>query len=184
MSSTPTIIEVLAQGPATVKAIAEATNLSDSRVREVLKKIPNVESRKDGTAPAEFWIEAGEEEPAGTEPTDTCPLCKSHADQAPAGAEGTFLGACKTCSDCGKTYNAVTGKELRDNPSSRTKRAPLNPQYKIQAKTQALEAAGGKLTFDKASRQWIVTKADGAIHRLTAKQFSELSPETIVTYND
>lgn len=172
-------------GPSTVKDLAGHTGLSESRIRELLKKFPDLKSEKGGTAPAVYSLpDPVEARGTQAEPAKvTCPLCGSEAEQTSAGEEGSFLGACRTCSDCGKTYNAITGKELVDNPAENGKRKPLNPQYKIVAKTEALEAAGGKLTFDKASRQWIVTKADGAIFRLTAKQFSELTPETIVAYN-
>jgi hypothetical protein len=178
------LMNALADGPQTVKDLAAELGLSDSRIRELLKKVEGVQTAKAGSAPATFWLDQAPE-PSHPMPDlngDTCPLCGSSAEQVVAGEEGSFLGACRTCPDCGETYNAITGKALPDNPAAKPKRKPLNPQYKIELKTKALEDTGGKLSFDKASRQWIVTKGNGDIYRLSAKEFSKLTPETVVTY--
>lgn len=174
----------LANNPQTVKELGAELNLSATRIRELLKKVEGVQTNKEGPAPATFWIDREPEpsQPPADPNGEVCPLCGSSAEQVVAGEEGSFLGACRTCTDCGETYNAFTGKVLPANPAEKAKRKLLNPQYKIEAKAAALEATGGKLSFDKASRQWMATKGDGTILRLTAKQFSELTPETILTY--
>lgn len=176
------ISAILALGPQTVKTIAERAELSESRVRELIKKEPGVKSEKVGSAPATFWTEtpSGVEAMLGEGDGPSCPLCGSKEAQNPAGEEGSFLGACNTCSSCGETYNAITGKVLRDNPAAKPKRVPLNPQYKIAAKVEAMEKEGGSVVFDRGARQWLVTSKAGELHRLTAKQFAGLTPETIV----
>jgi hypothetical protein len=110
-----------------------------------------------------------------------CPLCNGvPAVQTPAGAEGTFLGAANTCGSCGKTYNRFTGEEVTmPAKADKPKRTPLNPQYKIRLKTDAAQAAGGKLLFDKEARQWVLTKKGKDPIRMTAKEFSVETAETI-----
>lgn len=110
----------------------------------------------------------------------TCPLCNSTADQTPAGPEGSFLGAADTCSECGKTYNRFTREEITmPARGDKPKRTPLNPQYKIRLKTEAAEAAGGKLTYEREGRTWLLTKRGKDAIRMTAKEFSVETAETI-----
>lgn len=179
------ITHILALGPQTVKTLAERAGLSESRVRELLKKEPGVKSEKNGTAPATFWTEAVDPvaQMLGEGEGPTCPLCGSKAEQKPAGEEGSFLGGCATCSSCGETYNVATGKHLPVDPTKKAKRKLMNPQYKIDAKVKAVQENGGTLSFDKASRQWMMTKADGRVFRFTAKQFADHTPETLVAFN-
>jgi len=124
--------------------------------------------------------------PAPQEPVEAtgpgCRFCAS-ANISAAGEIGTFLGAATVCGDCGKTYNTFSGEEITPSATARVKkkRQPLNPQYKIRAKVEAVEAAGGKLVFDKEARQWIMT-APGWNNRMetfTALEFSTETPQSL-----
>lgn len=124
--------------------------------------------------------ETPEASPTAPEGASTCPLCNSTADQTPAGPEGSFLGAANTCSECGKTYNRFTREEITmPAKGDKPKRTPLNPQYKIRLKTEAAEAAGGKLTYEREGRTWLLTKKGKDAIRMTAKEFSVETAETI-----
>ncbi len=189
----PTINEVLVSGPRTVKQIALETQLSESRVREVIKNLGDkIETRKDGASAAEFWMEPEEGrdetptapaihavEDLGSQTSPTCPMCGSSSTQEPAGEEGTYMGAFLKCPECKKVYHSMTGKELEIPETRKAKRVPLNPQYKINAKVAAVTEAGGTLTYDKATRLWTVALGDNT-REMTAKEFSEETPETIV----
>ncbi len=189
--------------PTNVKELARLTGRSQTWVRTELKKhVAEIKCRKDTSGQNVFWIERVKNSPETTvEPTPEpeatvtpdpeiearsdgpdaphCPLCHSTEPQAPAGEEGTFLGACNTCPDCGKTYNAITGQEVKDAPK-KGKRTILNPQYKIRAKTEAVEAAGGQVQFDKADRAWLIHSANGKdVTPLTAQEFANHTPETL-----
>lgn len=119
--------------------------------------------------------EAREEE--NNDPT-ACPFCSS-INFVPAGQAGTFLGdAGLICNDCNKSWNKLTGQEL---PAAEKKRkAPLNPQYKINAKVDAVHKAGYSLTFDKATRLWTLTTANEGSIEMDAKEFSHHTPESLV----
>ncbi|HVJ71216.1 MAG TPA: hypothetical protein VM531_06880, partial [Sphingomicrobium sp.] len=94
---------------------------------------------------------------------------------------GEFLGAAKTCSACNRTYNVHSREEITmPTPTAKGKRKPLNPQYKIDAKTAAVKDAGGKLTFDRESRQWVLHLKGKDPIRMTAKEFANETPESIV----
>jgi len=121
--------------------------------------------------------------PAPQEPVEAtgpgCRFCAS-ANISAAGEIGTFLGAATVCGDCGKTYNTFSGEEITPSATAgvKKKRQPLNPQYKIKAKVEAVEAAGGKLFFEKESRLWVCSAKDGKVATFTAVEFSTLTPET------
>lgn len=119
--------------------------------------------------------EAQEEE--NNDPT-ACPFCSS-INFVPAGQAGTFLGdAGLICNDCNKSWNKLTGQEL---PAAEKKRkAPLNPQYKINAKVDAVHKAGYSLTFDKTTRLWTLTTVNGGSIEMDAKEFSHHTPESLV----
>lgn len=192
--------------PLSVKAIAEGSGVSESRVREILAAqdegvlIATKEGRSTLFALAGNTPETAQGSPedaanrdqgemtpetevgadtASTGPGDPCPFCGSAAHQA-AGEEGTFLGGIETCNDCGKSWNRATGREATTMKAAGGRKAPLNPQYKINAKVQAMEAAGGKLSYDKASKEWLVTKPSGQLIRMSAVEFSKETPETII----
>jgi hypothetical protein len=111
----------------------------------------------------------------------SCPFCiADESFQTQAGEEGTFLGACRTCKECGKTYNVLTGDEIHNAPAeTKTKRVPINPQHKIDAKVEAVEGAGGKLAFSRDSRKWVLD-LNGKTIEMTAKEFSIETPESIL----
>lgn len=110
-----------------------------------------------------------------------CPFCHATEGQTQAGPEGTFLGAALTCGTCAKTYNKFTGDEIKvPAKTEKAKRQPLNPQYKINAKQDAVKEAGGKLVFEREAREWVLT-GKGVVVRMTAKEFSVETPETLVT---
>jgi len=189
-------------GPISAKNLARLHSKSESRMREILKQHQTeIQCKKDTAGVNVFWLpaevtEEPTEEPLeeaqaiaeeqglvtqpSTTPEDACPLCGSTADQPQAGPEGSFLGAARTCSTCGKTYNAFSREEVTmPAKADKAKRTPLNPQYKIRLKTDAAEAAQGKLIFDREARQWVLTKKGKDPIRMTAKEFSVETAETI-----
>lgn len=117
---------------------------------------------------------------------DDCPLCGAgNLDQDPAGPAGTYLGEARTCRECHRTYNIHTKEEIKNAPSiekpKKGKRELLNPQPKINAKLAAVEAAGGKLTYERDRRRWVLALKDKEPIEMTAKEFSVETPETIIT---
>lgn len=201
----PALAAALATGdPKTAKELAAEIGKSESRTRELLKEhVERINTRKNDAGKNVFWIddadlttiEADAADQVDNDPTEppaetvdspatpvqgSCPLCASTSDQVQAGPEGSFLGSAKTCSDCGRTYNAHTGEEVEmPAKAEKTKRTPLNPQYKINAKIDAAKAAGGKLVYDKATREWVLSKGKNELRRMSAKDFSVETAETI-----
>jgi hypothetical protein len=192
----------LLNGGQTVQQLKQLMGLSESRIRELLKKEPGVQSTDE--RPAKFFIipedqapaedldlDLGETDPNDEEPTDAeindliadgsaCPLCRSDATQTQAGPEGTYLGACQTCSACGKTYNIYSKEEIATPiKSEKVKRKPLNPQYKIAEKTDIVHKEGGTLFFDRNIRKWVLV-LDGQTREMDAREFSLETPGTII----
>lgn len=93
--------------------------------------------------------------PTEEETPEACPFCGSH-HVAPAGKSGTFLGdAVLRCDGCQKGFNKFSRQEV---PVAEKKRkGPINPQYKINAKVDAVAKLGGTLAYDKATRKWVLT---------------------------
>jgi ssDNA-binding Zn-finger/Zn-ribbon topoisomerase 1 len=194
-------------GPTTAKELARLIGKSESRMREILKQHQDeIQCKKNEAGTNVFWLPSDQAADEGNAPAaDTatipaaapsdasdqsgtdgqvsesaCPLCGATDGQEPAGAEGTFLGSAKTCGTCGKTYNIHSGEEVTmPAKGAKAKRTPLNPQYKINAKCEAATAAKGQLVFDKEARQWVLTKKGMDPVRMTAKEFSIETPETI-----
>jgi len=177
----------------TVAELARTTGLSESRVREIIKTLDDVQTVAG--KPARFFIAAStsvgfeltetEFDPAGADPEtddevtgEKCPLCGGHSSsQTGAGPEGTFLGdSCNVCHECGKTYNRHTGEEIAE-AAGKGRKGPLNPQPKIDAKTATVEAAGGTLTY--ASRKWTVAKGNKS-HTMTSQEFSTFTGEELL----
>lgn len=200
----------LEQGKTTAKELARLVAKSESRVREILKehKVPSEKNDKGVTlfwlvpeadtapvvkeAPDNNYDADGvdldgieDEEAEGHADgldamRDACPFCGSNAEQKVAGPS-EFLAAARTCSDCGRSYNVHTREEVKiPSPGDKAKRQPLNPQYKINAKIDAVKAAGGKLFYEKDSRQWVLALKGKDPKRFTAKEFSVETPETIL----
>lgn len=172
----------LLNGPATVKQLAARIELSESRVRELLKDYDNLQT--DGGRPAKFWLEDTQVEEQQVEETqDTaCPFCDAeHSDLTPAGDEGTFLGdSVLLCHRCGRAHNIFSGVEVSLPRSRKPRRAPLNPQYKINAKVAAVEAAGGTLTYDKSTRLWALELPNKPSILMTSQEFSRVDHKTIL----
>lgn len=180
----------LLNGPATVKELAALVGLSESRVRELLKTFDNLQS--DGGRPAKFWLEASqveesqvEESQAEEQQNAACPFCDAEAyDLTPAGPEGTFLGdSVLLCHKCEKAHNIFSGVEVslaESRKGRKARRAPLNPQYKIDAKVAAVEAAGGTLTYDKTTRLWALELPNKPSVLMTSKEFSLFDHVTIL----
>lgn len=181
-----TLITALLNGPATVKQLAARIELSESRVRELLKACDNVQS--DGGRPAKFWLEQDVvqlEELLAEQPQvdPACPFCDAEAyDMTPAGPEGTFLGdSVLLCHKCKKAHNIFSGVEVSLPGSRKSRKAPLNPQYKIDAKVAAVESVGGTLTYDKATRLWALQLPEHKTPLLmTSQEFSQVGHKTIV----
>jgi hypothetical protein len=120
--------------------------------------------------------------PEGADVLTTCPFCQNEDKQTQAGPDGTFLGAANTCGQCGKTYNKFSGDEIKAPAKDKAKRQPLNPQYKINQRVEAVQKAGGKLLFDREAREWVLTRPGVDPKRMTATEFSIETPETLVAY--
>ena len=159
-----TLTTALFNGPATVNQLAAHVGLSESRVRELIKAYDNLQS--DGGRPAKYWLEPQVEEPQ----TDS------------AGPEGTFLGdSVLLCHKCEKAHNVFSGGEVSLPKGRKSRKAPLNPQYKINAKIAAVEAAGGTLTYDKSTRLWALQLPQHkAPVLMTSREFSLVDHKTIV----
>ena len=168
----------LSNGPATVKQLATRIGLSESRVRELLKTYDNLQS--DGGRPAKYWLEPQVEEP---QDGSACPFCDAEAsDMTAAGPEGTFLGdSVLLCHKCGKAHNIFSGVEVNLPKGRKSRKAPINPQYKINKKVAAVEAAGGTLTYDKSTRLWALQLPHHkAPVLMTSQEFSQVDHKTIL----
>lgn len=182
----------LENGPATVKELAVATCLSESRVRELIASMGTV--LNDGGRPAKFWIESEadsvEQDQEAIKADDSsddsiCPFCDAeNSDMTPAGPEGTFLGdSVLLCHKCGKAHNIFSKVEVSLPEGRKSRKSPLNPQYKIDAKVAAVEAVGGTLTYDKTSRLWALQLPQHKTPVLmTSQEFSLLDHKTIVNH--
>lgn len=176
-SSLDLLTAALQEGPATVKDLAAASGLSESRVRELLKEVHDLQT--DGGRPAKFWVGESQVE----EDEDVCPFCGAgNEDMVPAGPEGTFLGdSVLLCHQCDKAHNLYSKVEVALPKARKSRKAPLNPQYKINAKVAAVEAAGGTLTFDKATRLWALQLPEyGVPVLMTSQEFSFVDHKTIL----
>jgi hypothetical protein len=192
----------LRQGRQSVAELKRLIGLSESRIRELLKVEPEAQSTDE--RPARFFIpdappaaepipveaitpaeEVGTmitvDTPTGPALVAKCPLCGSEEPQERAGAEGEYLGGCLICPSCGDTYNEATGQKLTVAPETEAKKrkAPQNPQYKINAKVDAVTKAGGTLAFDRQTRRW-TRILKGKTREFTAAEFAAQTPETIL----
>jgi hypothetical protein len=189
-------------GEFTVKELAQSASLSESRVREVLKEIQGIKT--DGARPAKFWVETPmDEDGLDTEtPTETpmdedgpdtetwdypgCPFCSApNCSLTAAGPEGTFLGdSVYLCHECGRAHHIFTKEEV-NLPGSKTGKGKgrriLNPQYKINAKIEAVKAVGGTLEYDRPIRTWWMTLPGKQPVKLSSREFSTLTPETLIS---
>lgn len=116
-----------------------------------------------------------------------CPFCGGDpSNQTPAGEEGTFLGDfCNECHECGKIYNAISEEEVEGLPETASKkRKILNPQNKINAKTEACAKEGIEVFYDKSARTWaFADNTNGMIFiEMTSRQFSGYSPKELAAY--
>lgn len=129
----------------------------------------------------------GEEASADEPQTGHCPLCNGDPSyQTAAGEEGTFLGdSCNFCHKCGKAYNILTGEEVEiATPGSGKKRRILNPQPKIDAKTDACAEQGIEVFYVRADRMWAFTDnvTGKLLLSMTSRQFAGYSPKELVDY--
>jgi hypothetical protein len=204
---TPELRDILLKGPVTSKFIGEALNLSPGRVRALLKEDQaTIRCRKSDGLGNVFWLEpegdfeASSEElaaqvlrkeiqenknPPAETPEGACPLCQAEADQVQAGPEGSYLGACRTCAACKRTYNVFTKEEIKMAKEKKTegkRAAPLNPQYKINQRIAAAEQAGGKLVYQRDGRTWLLTKKGVEPKTMTAVEFANEDAASIHKY--
>lgn len=163
-----------------VAQTAELAGVSASRIRELLPSLEEFGVRSeqgDNSKTYGMQAPATSEDQESDDPS-SCPFCSS-INFAPAGKAGTFLGdAGLVCNDCLKSWNKLTGQEL---PTAEKKRkAPMNPQYKINAKVDAVHKAGYSLSYEKATRRWTLTTVNGGSIEMTAQEFSLHTPESLV----
>jgi len=112
-----------------------------------------------------------------------CPFCGAEAsDLEPAGPKGTFLGdSVLLCHGCKKAHNIFSGAEVDLPKGRKSRKAPINPQYKINKKVAAVEAAGGTLTYDKPTRLWALQLPHHkAPVLMTSQEFSQVDHKTIL----
>ncbi len=200
------LVYLLERGATSAKELARLYEKSESRMREILKQHqPEIMCKKNEAGVNVFWLVPNAASPKPEQappPADkpvakvtkaknpdapdhsaNCPLCNAdESEQTQAGPDGTYLGACLTCGECGKTYNVLTRDEI-DMPAKadKAKRKPLNPQYKIDLKVDAVKAAGGKLVYEREARQWVPTKANHDPKRMSAQEFSIETPESLIS---
>jgi len=67
------------------------------------------------------------------------------------------------------------------NAVKSTKRS-LNPQYKINKKVNAVEEAGGSLTYDRTTLLWTLTTKSGSTYPMSALEFSQETSESLVAF--
>jgi len=146
------VIKHITTKPSTVKEIAGAIGLSESRVREILKGHSHVVLSTDDR-PAVFSARAPQEQPPVEDPSlPKCSQCGKQAELKPAG-DSEFMSNFLYCPECQATYHKYTGKPLPDAPTQKPRKLK-NPQYKIEAKRKALEDAGFELRFERTDRLW------------------------------
>jgi len=126
---------------------------------------------EEGKAPVQDAPTQAEEETP-----EACPFCGSHL-VSPAGKAGTFLGdAVLRCDGCQKGFNKFSRQEV---PVAEKKRkGPINPQYKINAKVDAVAKLGGTLAYDKATRKWVLT-IQGTETQMNSLDLSAFDPATL-----
>jgi len=181
------IAETLGKSPTWVRTqlkrhddlVCEAPSALNPRMTIYYLPVPLEPSDEPLEDAMDFGTAVLGEDPAHEIDETRCRFCAS-ANISAAGEIGTFLGAATVCGDCGKTYNTFSGEEITPSATAgvKKKRQPLNPQYKIKAKVEAVEAAGGKLVFEKESRLWVCCAKDEKVATFTAVEFSTLTPET------
>lgn len=144
-NQTTSILE--ARGPLTVKEITAETKLSESRVRELLKKAVadgEVTRTKEGKV---FLFDAVRPEPAPEAVVDVIgdkPKVKKPRSE--------FLG----------------------HPgASRNK----NPQSTINAKRGAVKADNGDMSFDRKTKLWNVVSGDGSSLDMTSSDLASMTLE-------
>jgi hypothetical protein len=86
----------------------------------------------------------------------------------------------------GKVYTLQQQAEDRAIASApKAPRAPKDPntrpQQVINAKTAIAKASGGSITYSRAHKGWLVTKADGTELVWTSEQFRNYSEQEITT---
>lgn len=166
----------------TVKELAAATLLSESRVREILKGLPGVLS--SGTKPARFSIAPEAPAPAEDD-AEGCPFCNAGSSSiTAAGQEGTFLGdSVNLCHGCGGAFHRFTKAKV-DLPKSKggkgKGRRLANPQHKINAKVAAVEAVGGTLEYNRVSRVWVMSLPNQQDVVMDSRTFASYTPETLI----
>lgn len=113
-----------------------------------------------------------------------CPLCGgAETAQTSAGEEGSFLGACNTCTACGKTYSCITGVEVEVTKLSGKKRKILNPQTKINAKNDALIKVGLSQSYDRVTRLWTISEdATGKLLSITSPNYASKNPADLLAF--
>jgi len=171
----------------TVADLAALTDMSATKVRELVNGNPAIFSKSDDKPYTVFLSAAEESDESDPDELAACPQCGAETLHS-SGEEGTFLGdTAFTCEACGTTFNKFTGETIvvaKPKKEGGAKRVGnLNPQPAINKKKEAATAAGGSIGFQ--NREWTFYGApDGegdsnAITTVSSKQFSCLSPEDV-----
>jgi hypothetical protein len=179
------ITDFITYEPRTVKEIAALADLSESRVRELIK--PYV---ADGTVtktvdrPAAFFIDIQEPPKAETIPADETPA--EEETWKPYGEPGTFLGDSAEVNEAGEVRNKFTKEPIKVKAPGETRKL-LNPQPVINRKKKYVaEKTIARLEYLKEGRSWVLVLPivkDGRnleIHEMTGKEFSETSEKQLV----
>jgi hypothetical protein len=195
MSSSDKLIAALRSAPSSVKSLAIASGFSESRVRELLKTVPNLESNTL-VKPVCYWIPDVTPEPVsqveknppaheGTDSNIVCPSCQAPvSDSTQATNRGDLINAVgAVCNNCGTIYNVFSGETIEAAPLAEKKRgSPINPQPKLDAFMAAMLEIGGAMEYERATRSWLFTTAKGKSIRLTSvelstyKKFADFEP--------
>lgn len=197
--STSKLNAALRSAPSSVKSLAIASGFSESRVRELLKTIPNLESNTL-VKPVCYWIPDVTPEPISQVETNppahegkmtqeessvVCPSCQAPvSDSTQATNRGDLVNAVgAVCNNCGAIYNVFSGETIEAAPLAEKKRgSPINPQPKLDAFMAAMIEIGGAMEYERATRSWLFTTASGKTLSLTSvelsayKKFADFEP--------
>lgn len=199
------VIKYIAATPATVKQIATATKVSESRVREILKENDEIVQKSDGR-PAVFSVPQGklptpkqerrkENQRKAQEEQDAKEAARQDRLQKEREEAKAALPVCKQCGEHAELKPAGDSEFLKQCtycPECETtyhnltgkvlpvapdngKRVLKNPQYKIDQKKDHLAKFGLALEYSRTDRGWHVLDLKAKRKDLLSLTADELS---------